>query len=69
MGVTESDRPEPLSTLVMDRHEDGNETAPTPRKFRSRGETDRPATGLAIKIRTTIAVSGQSTSGPGKGIS
>ena len=60
---------EQLSILAMDRHEDGNKTAPTLRKFRSGGETDQPATGLATKVRTTIAMSGQSTGSPGKGMS
>ena len=68
-GHKESDMTEQLSTLAMDRHEDGNKTAPILKKFRSGGETDHPATGLATKIRTTIAMSGQSTSSPGKGMS
>ena len=67
-GHKESDMTEQLSTLAMDRHEDGDKTAPILKKFRSGGETDHPATGLA-KIRTTIAMSGQSTSSPGKGMS
>ena len=65
----ESDMTEQLSIFAMDRHEDGNKTDPTLRKFRSGGETDQPATGLATKIRTTIAMSGQSTGSPGKGMS